>query len=92
MIYPLFYCVHRVQKQELILSFLNSTTLGITVNATYNGGEIDQHYAEAERVMKLCNVDGKIPLYSGANGDFEEISSSINEEVYIILPIIRSAV
>ncbi len=55
---------------------------GVTVNATYNGGEIDQHYAEAERVMKLCNVDGKIPLYSGANGDFEEISPSINEEVY----------
>src|SRR5689334_20863496 len=35
---------------------------GVTVNATYNGGNIDQQYAEAERILKLTNEDGKIPL------------------------------
>jgi hypothetical protein len=57
-------------------------TLGVTVNATYNGGEIDQHYAEAERVMKLSGVYGDIPLLTGANGDFEEIRPNLDEENY----------
>ena len=35
---------------------------GITDNATYNGGDIDSHVAEAERVIKLCALDKKIPL------------------------------
>ena len=46
---------------------------GITVNATYNGGEIDAQFAEAERVLNLCHPEGNIPLIKGANGDFEEI-------------------
>src|SRR5947199_1061367 len=45
---------------------------GITVNATYNGGNIDEQYAEAERIIKLANEDGKIPLFKGANGNFEQ--------------------
>lgn len=48
---------------------------GITVNATRKGGDIPQQYAEADRVMKLCAADGKIPLFKGANGSFPEISS-----------------
>jgi len=51
---------------------------GVTVNTTYNGGNIDEHYAEAERVMKLCNLDGKIPLMKGADGSFEEIRPTIS--------------
>ncbi len=52
---------------------------GITVNATRNGGDIDQQYQEAERVMKLCNVFGKIPLLRGANDSFAIIKSRISE-------------
>lgn len=55
---------------------------GVTVNATDSGGEIDEHYAEAERILKLCNVNGKIPLYSGANADFEEIRSTLDQPEY----------
>jgi purine nucleosidase len=54
--------------------------VGVTVNATYNGGDIDKQYEEAERVMKLCNVLGKIPLIKGANGSFEEIRKDINND------------
>src|SRR4051794_281985 len=51
---------------------------GITVNATYNGGNIDEQYAEAERIIKLANEDSKIPLFKGANGNFEQIKKDIN--------------
>jgi len=56
--------------------------IGVTVNATYNGGEIDEHVAEAKRVMKLCDVEDKIPLYSGANDDFELIRKSVHDPGY----------
>ncbi len=55
---------------------------GITVNATNNGGDIDGHFAEAERVLKLCNLEGQIPILKGANADFEDIKMQINEESY----------
>ena len=55
---------------------------GITVNATYNGGDIQGHYDEAERIMKLCGVSGKIPLLKGANGSFEEIRDSLASLAY----------
>jgi len=55
---------------------------GITVNATFNGGDIEQQYDEAERVMKLCMVDGKIPLFNGSNDDFESIRGSIYDSIY----------
>lgn len=55
---------------------------GITVNATYNGGAIDEHYAEAERIMKLTDYFHQIPLIAGANSDFEEILPSINMDEY----------
>ncbi|MEO1628322.1 MAG: nucleoside hydrolase, partial [Bacteroidota bacterium] len=55
---------------------------GITVNATYNGGDIDKHYQEAERVLVLCNEKGKIPLIKGANADFASIRDQIKEEDY----------
>jgi hypothetical protein len=52
---------------------------GITVNKTINGGNVDQHYEEAERVVNLCNLRNKIDIYKGANGTFEEIKSHVNE-------------
>ncbi|MDA0194485.1 MAG: nucleoside hydrolase [Bacteroidetes bacterium] len=55
---------------------------GVTVNATFSGGAIQEHYNEAERILKLCNLDGIIPLYSGANGNFEEIRNSLDQDEY----------
>ncbi|MDH3651577.1 MAG: nucleoside hydrolase [Saprospiraceae bacterium] len=51
---------------------------GITVNATFNGGNIQEQYAEADRVMKLCRVDG-IPLYRGADSSFDEIKATLDQ-------------
>lgn len=51
---------------------------GITVNATRNGGDIHEHAAEAERIIKLCNVHPKITVYQGANGSFEDIQEEVS--------------
>lgn len=55
---------------------------GVTVNATFNGGDITKHFKEAERILKLCQEDSKIPLYAGANARFEDIRKTINEPEY----------
>lgn len=55
-------------------------TVGVTVNATFNGGDISGHYEEAKRVMQLCNVYGKIPLLKGANASFNEIRPNVNKK------------
>jgi purine nucleosidase len=52
---------------------------GITVNKTIDGGDVEQHYKEAERVVKLCNLYNKIVIYKGANGTFDEIKQYVNE-------------
>lgn len=56
--------------------------LGVTVNATSNGGDIDSHFAEAERVIKLCDLDKQILLKKGANGDFEEIEDELSNDAF----------
>jgi inosine-uridine nucleoside N-ribohydrolase len=65
----------------LILNNKSFDVKAVTVNATRGGGNVDFHFAEAERVMKLCEVADKIPLLKGANGSFTEIEkNSINPE------------
>ena len=54
----------------------------ITVNATRNGGDIQQHYEEAERIMKLFNVEQEIPLLSGADKSFLEIKDEVTNAVF----------
>jgi inosine-uridine nucleoside N-ribohydrolase len=66
----------------LLLNGESFIVKGITVNATFNGGDIDNHYKEAERVIRLCNLDGKIPLIKGANGSFPEIRSNVTNEEF----------
>lgn len=56
--------------------------VGVTVNATSNGGNIHEQYLEAERVMKLCNQFGNIPLLKGANGSFEEIRPNLKNGAF----------
>ncbi|NAS10688.1 nucleoside hydrolase [Poritiphilus flavus] len=54
----------------------------VTVNATYNGGDINGHYEEAERVLQLCNLKDSVPLLKGANGGFSEIAPTFDPENY----------
>ncbi|MFH0758585.1 MAG: nucleoside hydrolase [Bacteroidota bacterium] len=48
-------------------------TIGVTVNATWGGGDVGEHVKEARRIVKLCGLEGKIPVLAGANGTFPEI-------------------
>jgi purine nucleosidase len=52
---------------------------GITVNRTRGGGDVRAHYAEAERVVKLCGLEGKMNVYLGASGSFEEIRPALDQ-------------
>jgi inosine-uridine nucleoside N-ribohydrolase len=52
---------------------------GITVNRTHNGGDIDEQYAEADRIVKLCDLDNKIKIYKGASGTYDEIKETVNQ-------------
>lgn len=56
--------------------------LGVSVNATFNGGDISGHYDEAKRVMQLTNVYGKIPLLNGADGSFESIRPQLQQDSF----------
>jgi purine nucleosidase len=51
---------------------------GITINRTSSGGGIDNHVAEAERIVKLSGLDGRIPVVKGADGAFEEIADQLH--------------
>lgn len=53
------------------------TVEGVTVNATWHGGNIQGHFDEAERVIRMCNMDGKFPLLKGANGSFNNIENRL---------------
>lgn len=55
---------------------------GITVNATRSGGNIEEQYLEAERILQLCELKGKMPLLRGADADFLTILPTIEEEAY----------
>lgn len=55
---------------------------GITVNATRNDKSVQGHYDEAERIMKLCNLKGAVPLLKGAEGNFKEISTNFDPANY----------
>lgn len=54
----------------------------VTVNATYNGGDIEGHYLEANRILQLCNLNESVPILSGANGSFSEIEASWDPEQF----------
>ena len=52
---------------------------GITVNRTKAGGGVDQHLAEAQRVVRLCGLDAKIPVLRGADKSFDEIRGQLDQ-------------
>lgn len=55
--------------------------LGVTVNTTMGGGNIDSQYKEADRIMKLCQID-TIPLIKGADKNFREISPTLGNATF----------
>jgi len=55
---------------------------GITVNKTHNGGTIDEHFAEAERIVKLCDLYPEMKVYKGATEKYEDIVNNINEPTF----------
>lgn len=55
---------------------------GITVNTTYNGGDIDKHYEEAKRIADLCNVSGKYPILKGANSNFNQLRTQVQSKKF----------
>ena len=72
-------------QHALAYLLLNGNTFNVkavTVNATFNGGDINEHYKEAERVMRLCGVFESIPLLKGANSSFSEIRNQLSEDSY----------
>ena len=67
-------------QHALAYLLLNDSTfnvIGITVNATRNGGEIEEHMKEANRVVDLVGWKGKVPVLKGANGNFTNIRSQV---------------
>lgn len=52
---------------------------GITVNRTFNGGDVEQQKAEAVRVVKLCSLYPQIRVYKGANGSYRDIVGHLDE-------------
>ncbi len=66
----------------LLLNDQTFDVLGITVNATSSGGEIGEHMKEAQRVVELVGWKDHVAVIKGANGDFAEISSQLNQEAY----------
>lgn len=54
----------------------------ITVNATRNGGGIDEHFNEAERIMKLFKVRQEIPLLKGADESFLDIKDDLPNRTF----------
>lgn len=55
---------------------------GITVNRTRAGGGIDEHHDEAERVVRLANLSGRVRVEKGASGSFEEIAPTLGQPGY----------
>jgi purine nucleosidase len=51
---------------------------GITVNRTRGGGDITSQKEEAERIVALSGLRGKMPVYAGADGSFEQIRGTLN--------------
>ncbi|CAE7251354.1 rihA [Symbiodinium microadriaticum] len=56
--------------------------VGVTVNTTSSGGNIDKQVAEAVRVMKLCDVYESIPMLPGADDSFSKIAPNLEESAY----------
>ncbi|MBI9060234.1 MAG: nucleoside hydrolase [Labilibaculum sp.] len=55
---------------------------GITVNRTRGGGDLNEHFKEAERVINLCGLESKIKIFKGADKTFEGIKDDVKNETF----------
>ena len=72
-------------QHALAYAFLNSDVfdvVGVTVNNTRNGDGIQGQYNEALRIISLFNLENKVPLFLGADKNFDEIAPHISDSVY----------
>jgi inosine-uridine nucleoside N-ribohydrolase len=72
-------------QHALAYAFLNPgvfDVVGITVNNTRNGDGIQGQYDEAQRIIRLFNLEDKVPLKMGAEKSFAEILPTMNDSVY----------
>jgi purine nucleosidase len=53
----------------------------ITINTTSSGGGIELQYAEAIRVLQLCDAD-TLPVWKGADKSYQEILPTIEADRY----------
>lgn len=72
-------------QHALAYLLLNDSTfnvIGVTVNATWGGGDVTEHWKEASRVVELVGWKGKVPVITGADGNFPEIESQVTEDQF----------
>ena len=72
-------------QHALAYAFLNSDVfdvVGVTVNNTRNGDGIQGQYIEALRIISLFNLENKVPLFLGADRNFNEIAPHISDSVF----------
>lgn len=72
-------------QHALAYAFLNSDVfdvVGVTVNNTRNGDGIQGQYDEALRIIRLFNLENKIPLMKGAEKSYVEIVGEINQPIF----------
>ena len=56
--------------------------VGVTVNNTPLGDGIEGQYNEAKRVLQLCNAFDSIPLFRGADQNYEDIRPFIKDDSF----------
>jgi len=69
-------------QHALAYAFLNEDVfdvVGVTVNNTDNGYGLQGQYDEAERIIELFNKENEVPLFKGADEDYEQIAPHIGE-------------
>lgn len=53
----------------------------ITINTTSSGGNLEMQYAEAIRVLQLCNAD-TLPVVKGADQSFQQIRTTLDSVTF----------
>lgn len=72
-------------QHALAYAFLNSDVfdvVGVTVNNTRNGDGIQGQYDEAERIIKLFNLENTVPLLKGAEKSYAKIAPTIKDSAF----------
>ena len=72
-------------QHALAYAFLNSDVfdvVGVTVNNTRNGDGIQGQFNEAQRIIRLFNLEDKIPLMMGAEKSYVEILPTVGDSFY----------